>query len=158
MMAAVMTSLGAMASGARAQSIEPPPGSRLVLQVNGVGVQIYDCFEGGWTLNGPQADLFDSTGKKVGTHFKGPGWKLTDGSEVHARPSAMRPAPTADAVAWVLLAATEHLGAGTLITVDYITRTDTKGGAAPSSGCGAANQGAEVRVKYSGVYRFYSNK
>ncbi|HWZ58695.1 MAG TPA: DUF3455 domain-containing protein, partial [Gemmatimonadaceae bacterium] len=81
--------------------------------------------------------------------------KLTDGSEVHAKPSASHPAPDAGAVAWLLLAATDHLGAGTLSSVDYITRTDTKGGAAPATGCDAAHRGAEERVRYSAVYRFY---
>jgi hypothetical protein len=121
-------------------------------------VQIYTCGDGGWTLVGPQADLIDSTGKKIGTHFKGPGWKLADGSEVHARPSTMRQSPDAGSVAWLLLKATEHAGAGTLVMADYITRTDTKGGAAPSSSCGAANQGAEARVHYSAIYRFYSSR
>jgi hypothetical protein len=157
-MSAVASLWAATRVGAQSKSLEPPPGSRLVLQVNGVGVQIYQCGDGGWTLTEPRADLLDSTGKKIGTHFKGPGWKLTDGSEVHARPAAVRESPDAGSVAWVLLKATEHAGAGTLITVDYITRTDTKGGAAPSSVCGAPNQGAEARVHYSAVYRFYSNR
>jgi hypothetical protein len=154
--AVVVASLCGGAS-VRGQSLEPPAGSQLLLRVDGVGVQVYTCADGGWTLAGPQADLFDTTGRQVGTHFKGPGWKLSDGSEVHAKPSASHPAPDAGAVAWLLLAATDHLGAGTLSSVDYVTRTDTKGGAAPSSGCDAAHRGAEVRMRYSAVYRFYGH-
>jgi Protein of unknown function (DUF3455) len=145
------------ASGARAgaQSVEPPSGARLLLQVDGVGVQVYSCADAGWTLAGPDAALFDSTGRQVGTHFKGPGWKLADGSEVHAKATTSHAAPDAGAVAWLLLTATDHAGAGTLTAADYVTRTDTRGGAAPSSGCDAAHRGAEVRMRYSAVYRFY---
>jgi len=142
-------------AGAQSASLEPPAGSRLLLQVDGVGVQVYRCASGAWTLFGPDAALFDSTGRQVGTHFKGPGWKLADGSEVHAKVASSHPAPDAGAVAWLLLAATDHLGAGTLALADYVTRTDTRGGAAPASGCDAAHDGAEVRMRYSAVYRFY---
>jgi len=154
LVAALSLCVGASAR-AQSPSLEPPAGSRLLLTVTGVGVQIYGCGESGWALTGPEADLLDSMGRKVGTHFKGPAWKLADGSEVHAKPSASHPAPDAGAVAWLLLAATDHLGAGTLSSVDYITRTDTKGGAAPATGCDAAHRGAEERVRYSAVYRFY---
>jgi hypothetical protein len=165
-MAAVCGASGAASRIARAQapsspssssptSIAPPASARLLLQVDGVGVQVYSCGDAGWTLAGPDASLFDSTGRQVGTHFKGPGWKLADGSEVHAKLSASHAAPEPGNAAWLLLAATDHLGAGTLSSVDYVTRTDTRGGVAPSSGCDDAHRGAEVRIRYSAVYRFY---
>jgi hypothetical protein len=148
--------LCAVSAGAGAQtSLEPPAGSRLLLQVDGVGVQVYACADAGWTLAGPDAALFDSTGRQVGTHFKGPGWKLADGSEVHAKAAASHPAHESGAVDWLLLTVTEHAGTGTLSTATSVTRTDTKGGAAPASGCDAAHRGAEVRMRYAAVYRFY---
>jgi hypothetical protein len=148
--------LCAVSASAGAQtSLEPPAGSRLLLQVDGVGVQVYTCADAGWTLAGPDAALFDSTGRQVGTHFKGPGWKLADGSEVHAKAAATRPSPEPGAVAWLLLSVTEHAGTGTLSPATSVTRTDTKGGAAPASGCDAAHRGAEVRMRYAAVYRFY---
>jgi hypothetical protein len=135
--------------------LEPPAGSRLLLEAKGVGVQVYDCGAAGWMLVGPDASLLDASGRQVGTHFKGPGWKLADGSEVHAKPSSTRPAPEPGNVPWVLLTATDHLGAGTLTRAEYVTRTDTRGGVAPASGCDDAHRGTEVRVQYSAVYRFY---
>jgi Protein of unknown function (DUF3455) len=156
LVAVLAAALSAASVCASAQtSLEPPAGSRLLLQVDGVGVQVYACADAGWTLVGPDAGLFDSTGRQVGTHFKGPGWKLADGSEVHAKVSASHASPDAGAVAWLLLTVTEHAGTGTLSPATAVTRTDTKGGAAPSSGCDAAHRGAEVRMRYAAVYRFY---
>jgi hypothetical protein len=45
-------------------------------------VQIYSCSGTAWTLVAPRADLYDSRGKLVATHFAGPTWQAKDGSSV----------------------------------------------------------------------------
>jgi len=55
----------------------------------------------------------------------------------------------------LLLKATDTQGHGLLTAVNYIIRSETKGGIAPQSGCDAVHAGTTVRVPYSAVYTFY---
>jgi hypothetical protein len=80
---------------------------------------------------------------------------LLDGSEVKGSMAASKPAPEAGAVPWLLVKVVSHNGNGKLGAADYVTRTNTKGGVAPQSGCDAAHQGASAPVPYSATYRFY---
>jgi hypothetical protein len=145
--------------------IDPPPGSTVVLQAKGVGVQIYSCagVQGAfrWTLKAPDAKLFDESGKQIGTHFAGPTWRLTDGSqmqgEVQGELIASRPAPDAGSVPWLLLRARVGTGTGKLAGVAFIQRTETHGGAAPATGCrDPADLDKTMQVPYSARYSFYT--
>jgi Protein of unknown function (DUF3455) len=142
-------------------SIDPPAGEHLLLQLQATGVQIYSCTSDNgataWKLKGPDAKLRDAKGADAGTHFAGPTWKLADGSEVKASPVANKPAPESGAVAWLLLKVASHSGSGKLDQAAYVTRTNTKGGVAPPSGCDAEHQGQETRVPYSATYSFYGH-
>jgi hypothetical protein len=42
--------------------------------------------------------------------------------------------------------------------VEFIRRSDTHGGTAPSTGCDAEHLNAIVRVPYTATYTFYSAK
>ncbi len=68
------------------KNLKPPPSETLLLKAVGNGRQIYSCGvkEGkfAWTLERPQADLFDARGNRIGRHYKGPTWEATDGSKV----------------------------------------------------------------------------
>ena len=138
----------------------PPRGSTPLLELVADGVQIYTCEpkEGGfvWSFKAPEADLFDTHGRQVGTHFAGPTWKLDDGSEVVGEVSAKADAPEPQAIQWLLLRAKSHQGSGALSTVAYIRRTETKGGLAPSAGCDAGHLSQQARMRYSATYQFYS--
>lgn len=140
-------------------SIEPPAGEKLILELHGDGVQIYTCTLDNTTLNwkfqGPEAKLTHADGSNAGTHYAGPTWKLLDGSEVKGSMVGTKPAPEAASIPWLLLKIASHAGSGKLQSVDYITRTDTKGGVAPSTGCDSAHQNQQARVPYTGTYRFY---
>lgn len=146
-------------SPAPAVSIEPPSGEHLLLEVQAEGVQNYSCVtENGasaWKFQGPEAKLTTSTGSPAGSHFAGPTWRLLDGSEVKGSMAASKPAPEAGAVPWLLVKVVSHNGNGKLGAAEYVTRTNTKGGVAPQSGCDAAHQGAAAPVPYSATYRFY---
>jgi hypothetical protein len=140
-------------------SIEPPSGEKLILEVEAEGVQIYDCaVDNGnpvWRFQGPEAKLKSTSGSPTGTHFAGPTWKLLDGSEVKGSMVSTKPATEPGAVAWLLLRVVGNKGEGQLRTAEYITRTNTKGGVAPATGCDSSHQGEQVRVPYSATYKFY---
>src|SRR4051812_14649870 len=51
-----------------------------------------------WVLQAPDAILLDyQTGKKVGTHTKGPAWESSQGSKVEGKVVANAPAPNPSA-------------------------------------------------------------
>ena len=134
-------------------SIDLPPGNHeLLLEAKGEGVQIYTCADGKWTLKSPDAKLLDPQGSVIGTHFAGPTWKLTDGSEVKGKAIATQPSPEADSAPWLLIQAVPGSGSGQFADVDFIRRTETHGGAAPKETC----TGGESRQPYTATYSFYS--
>jgi hypothetical protein len=132
-------------------SIDAPSGAQLLLSAKGEGSQVYTCTSGHWTLKAPDAKLFDENGKQIGTHFAGPTWKLSDGSEVQGKAIANQPSPDSGSVAWLLLEALPASGSGQLAHVTYIRRTETHGGAAPKEACTSG----ELSVPYTAQYSFY---
>jgi Protein of unknown function (DUF3455) len=144
------------------QALQPPANEQLVVQVHAKGDQIYSCkvdgAQAGWTLKGPEAQLFDKDGKAFGKHFAGPSWEASDGSRVVGKAAANAPSPDANSIPWLLVKVVSHEGQGVLTQVASIQRINTKGGKAPGSGCDAAHAGQEVRVAYSADYLFFAPK
>jgi hypothetical protein len=136
------------------------------LQVLGKGVQIYSCQPSvqpagtafAWKLKGPEAVLLSEDGKVVGKHFAGPSWQANDGSTIVGEAVVASPAPAPGAIPWLVLHVKSSSGAGLFANVAYVTRTATKGGAAPASGCDAADADAETKVAYSATYSFFPQK
>jgi hypothetical protein len=124
-----------------------PEGQRAVLTVSAKGVQIYSCEQGQWVFQAPEATLFDSSGKEVGTHSAGPVWTFHDGRQVKGQVVSKSDAPAAGDIPWLLLK-----GVGSF---EYVRRSETHGGVAPAGGCEA---GKTVRVEYSASYTFYAGK
>jgi hypothetical protein len=145
-----------------------PPGLEVQPQENWVntlsarGVQIYECRNDGgplrWTLLAPDADLFESNGRLFGHHGAGPSWKAADGSLVVGKVLTRADAPVAGAIPWLLLETRSTAGKGALDTVTLIRRVNTRGGAAPGTGCSTQSQGAQVRVPYTADYVLYSGR
>jgi hypothetical protein len=135
-------------------SVDAPPGTRLLLSATGDGSQIYTCSDGHWVLKAPDAKLLGEHGQVIGSHFAGPTWRLTDGSEVRGKAIGSRPAPEVSSVPWLLIQAVAGSGSGRLVSVLYIRRTETHGGAAPSKPCTSG----EERVPYTAKYSFYTAK
>jgi hypothetical protein len=139
--------------------LKQPEGQALAAEAHAKGFQIYTCKNDGnaynWMLKGPDAELFDKAGKKVGRHFAGPTWEWNDKSQVTAKTVTSAPSPDADSVAWLLLVAVGHSGEGLLANVTNIQRLNTKGGKAPAGGCDAAHGGQETRAAYTADYFFY---
>jgi Protein of unknown function (DUF3455) len=142
------------------QRVAAPAGARLVLETAAQGVQIYTCENAGdgyrWTFIAPDAALFDETGRQIGTHFAGPSWQLLDTSKIIGEVVAQAPAPEPHAIAWLLLRAKSHEGSGVLAGAELVRRTDTLGGAAPSTACDAAQAGTQARMRYTAHYLFYA--
>jgi hypothetical protein len=62
---------------------------------------------------GPEANLSNEQGRRIGTHFGGPIWKLDDGSAVAGEVIARTDAPEPGAIQWLLLRSKSHEGSGT---------------------------------------------
>jgi hypothetical protein len=109
-----------------------------------------------WVFVAPQADLYDITNKKIGTHSAGPTWQLSAMDSIYAQhlaPPRTAPSPDAGSIDWLLLIPKAgKTPTGIFAEVDYIHRIDTKGGKAPSQLPASANETAEVN--YTAIYRF----
>ncbi len=155
-----MIFLFACATQAQAPDATMPPATQhAVLTVQGQGVQIYTCKavagSAQWVFVAPAARLFDANGVEVGSHGDGPIWHLQDGSSVLGKLVAKTPSPDKPSIPWLLLKADGTSGTGQLVSVEFIRRSETKSGAAPSGPC---DTGGFARVPYSATYTFYSSK
>ncbi len=142
-------------------AIQPPPGEEVVLLAHASGSQIYTCQTGAdgkftWTLKAPDAELKDEKGKVIGSHFAGPTWKLSDGSEVTGKAVAHVDSPDAGSVQWLLLSVVGHAGKGLLTNVATIQRVHTHGGRPPADGCDPSHLNAETKSSYTADYYFYA--
>ncbi len=142
-----------------------PANQTPALVLTAKGVQIYECravagesgkFE--WAFKAPEADLFDATGHKVGKHYAGPTWELTDGGKVVGKLKAKADAPDGKGIPWLLLDVTAREGGGVMSTVQNIQRITTVGGRAPAEAADQTKAGQERRVEYTATYVFYAVK
>jgi Protein of unknown function (DUF3455) len=135
-------------SAAAADALAPPAGERHAFTLTARGVQIYECRPAdgdvagapSWVFVAPQAELFDASGRSVGTHGAGPHWQANDGSRI------------VGAIPWLLLVAHGRSGHGLFADVHSIQRVDTRGGSAPAGPCTASQL---LRVPYSAAYHFF---
>ncbi|HET9747637.1 MAG TPA: DUF3455 domain-containing protein [Chitinophagaceae bacterium] len=141
-----------------------PNGNTRVATYYGLGVQKYkarikagsDPVAYEWVFVAPQADLYDITNTKVGTHGAGPFWTTSSSDSIfaqHFTPARTAPSEDPESIDWLLL----KPKAGTTPTgifaeVDYIQRIATKGGKAPLTPPASITDTADV--KYKTVYRF----
>jgi hypothetical protein len=148
-------------SSAIPPGLEVPANQAMALTLTGRGVQIYKCsavpgaankFE--WILKGPEANLFDADGRKVGRHFAGPTWELNDGGKVIGRVKAKAAAPDGKGIPWLLLDAVQASGA-IMGKVQSIQRIETVGGKEPAELADASKLDQEKQVEYSATYKFY---
>jgi hypothetical protein len=140
----------------------PPPSQHPILTVTGKGAQIYTCQQSAtgpqWVFQAPEATLIDSSGNNVGNHGAGPIWTSKDGSAVKGELLQKSASPEANAIPWLLLKASGVSGSGIMTKVEFIRRSDTAGGIAPTTGCDAQHLNATARIPYTATYTFYSAK
>jgi hypothetical protein len=157
----ILTAILSIATAATAQNpTTPPPSQHPILTATGKGVQIYTCQQSAagpqWVFQAPEAKLLDASGKPIGAHGAGPIWKSNDGSTVKGELLKKSPSPEATSIPWLLLKAASPSGSGIMTRVEYIRRSDTHGGASPTTGCDAQHLNAVSRVPYTATYTFYS--
>lgn len=140
-----------------------PSGNKRIATYYATGVQKYKAqlkaggSEYEWVFVAPQADLYDVTNNKIGTHTAGPSWQLLSPSTDSIFAQAFSPAKTAPGgegnIDWLLLKPkTGKTPTGIFAPVSYIQRIVTSGGRAPVNPPTAADQ--TVDVPYTAVYRF----
>ena len=111
-----------------------------------------------WAFVAPEANLYDATNAKVGTHSAGPTWQLspatTDslyGQQFSPPKSAASPDPTS--IDWLqLMPKTGKVPTGIFANVSYVQRIATTGGKAPATL--PVSAGETIDVKYTAIYRF----
>jgi hypothetical protein len=146
-------------------NLKPSMNQSLAMVVPAKGVQIYECratrdragaYE--WVFVAPEADLFDTSGKKIGRHYAGPQWESTDGSKIAGTVKERTDAPRAEAIPWLLLV-TNSVGAqGSFSKTTGVQRVNTIGGVAPKSGCSQSAVGMTARIPYTADYYFLADK
>lgn len=141
-------------------SLQPGANQALSLVVPARGYQVYECRANPdragaleWAFVAPDADLYDTAGRKIGTHYAGPHWEAADGSKVVGKVTRRADAPETGAIPWLLLEAKSVGHAGAFSRVTSIQRVATVGGVAPAGGC--TQVGATSRVPYTADYYFF---
>jgi Protein of unknown function (DUF3455) len=137
--------------------IQVDEGNKVFLVGHAVGVQIYTCNGSTWSSAVPRANLYDDYGKLIITHFRGPTWRATDGSQ--AVGTVVDKVNLDDtAIDWVLLSTTTTPGldGDRLVDTTFIQRIHTAGGhTPPAADCNAATAGKVVEVPYTADYVFW---
>ena len=145
--------------------LKPRANESLAMIVPAKGVQIYECrakkdqagtYE--WAFVAPEADLFDTSGKKIGRHYAGPHWESTDGSKIAGTMKERADSPRADAIPWLLLITKSVGPEGSFSKITAIQRVNTIGGVAPESGCSQSTVGTTVRIPYTADYYLLTEK
>jgi hypothetical protein len=145
--------------------LKPGANESLAMIVSAKGVQIYECrakkdqagsYE--WAFVAPEADLFDTSGKKIGRHYAGPHWESVDGSKIAGTVKASTDAPQADTIAWLLLVTKSVGSQGSFSKITSIQRVNTAGGVAPKTGCSQSTVGTTARMPYAADYYFLTEK
>ena len=145
--------------------LKPRANESLVMIVPAKGVQIYQCrakkdqagsYE--WAFVAPEADLFDTSGRKIGRHYAGPHWESTDGSKVAGTVKESTDAPQADAIPWLLLDTKSVGSQGSFSKVTSIQRVNTVAGVAPKTGCSQSTVGTTARIPYAADYYLLTEK
>lgn len=152
--------LGALLGNAAAgfaSGIETPPGEAPLMTVSAHGVQIYECRAAGgeapaWVFVAPEAELFDTNGRRIGSHGAGPFWLHEDGSRFTGKLRSKAESPRPRTIPWLLLTATPQGPEGAFSRVSSVQRLNTVDGQPPDDGCSAGTLGKRVHMAYRADY------
>ena len=143
-------------------AVQVPAGQQVAMDTVGTGTITYACkakkgdataYE--WTFMGPDAQLSNRQGQRVGRYYGPPAtWESTDGSKVTATQLAVAPAGAGN-IPMQLVRANPAMGQGAMQGVTYIQRLAVQGGAAPMALCNASTAGQQQTVNYQADYTFW---
>jgi hypothetical protein len=167
--AAALTACGSMSPSsmmkfsqdALPDAVKVPTGHAVALETVGTGEITYECrtkagttaYE--WVFVGPQADLKNRSGAKIGTYYGPPAtWAADDGSKITGAQVAVAPS-SAGNIPFQLVKANPAMGNGAMTGITYVQRVATMGGVAPASTCDASTMGRKEIVKYQADYIFW---
>lgn len=159
---AVVLAVGCLATVSASPGAAERPWGKEVLRLTAKGVQTYQCEAGSdgkliWKFTGPKADLFDTKGGQVGTHYAreaSPMWEIK-GHTVAGTKVRQRASTTTGAIPELQLAAKPGAGEGAFKDVTFIERLNTVGGALPAIDA-TSKDGDKAEVPYSAEYVFYA--
>jgi uncharacterized protein DUF3455 len=132
-------------------------GNKVFLVGHALGVQIYTCNGSTWSSAVPRANLYNSNGKLIITHFRGPTWQAKDGSQAVGT-VVNKVNLDRTAIDWVLLSTTTTPGpyGDRLVDTTFIQRIHTAGGLTPpAADCNATAAGKVVEAPYTADYVFW---
>jgi hypothetical protein len=145
--------------------LKPRANESLAMIVSAKGVQIYQCREKKdqagsyeWAFVAPEADLFDTSERKIGKHYAGPHWESPDGSKIAGTVKESTDAPQTDAIPWLLLVTKSVGPQGSFSKITGIQRVNTVGGVAPKTGCNQSTVGTTARIPYAADYYFLTEQ
>jgi hypothetical protein len=148
-----------LAAGLRAPANEEPS-----FMLSGNGVYIYQCRQSPldpnayeWGFVAPDATLYEGSRTTARHATVGLYESSSDRSSLSGVVRASQAAGTRN-LPWVLMRAQPLSESGLFANVTSIQRVNTVGGAAPTTGCGPDNTGAEQRVAYQADYYFYKRR
>jgi hypothetical protein len=134
-------------------AIRVPHGNTRIATMASEGVQTYQCTNGAWTFQQPDA-ILQFNGRAQVLHTRGPVWtSVVDGSSVSATVISSAPSENANAIPQLLLGSTANRGPGLLANVQFVQRLDTTGGLAPTGACA---DGTTASVPYTADYTFWT--
>lgn len=157
--AAAIPEPAGLAAGLRAPATEEPS-----FMLNGNGAYIYQCRQSPldpnayeWGFVAPDATLYDGSRTTARHATVGLYESASDRSSTSG---VVRSSQSAGAtnLPWVLIRAQPLSENGLFANVTSIQRVNTVGGAAPTTGCGPDNTGAEQRVDFRADYYFYKRR
>jgi hypothetical protein len=144
------------------ENLRPAESQVLVATLLARGSQNYECRLGDdgakpqWAFVAPEADLYDSSGRRVGSHYQGPRWQGLDGSKILGTTVSRAESPSPTSIPWLLLSARSEGAKGSFSDVTSVQRLNTVGGTSPPpSECAAAKLGEIRRVAYTAEYVFF---
>jgi len=148
-----------LAAAIRATADEEPA---FVLSAS--GAHVYQCKATpndpnayAWYFTAPDATLSEGS-RTVGTHKTVNLWESNSDRSSVAGVVKSSQSAGANNLPWTLYRAQPIGTSGMFAGVTSIQRVNTSGGAAPSTGCAAANAGAETRSNFTADYYFYKRR
>ena len=137
------------------------PNEQLAFRLRGNGVNVYQCKTTvanpevyAWYFVAPDATLYDGSHEVARMTSPNQMEALSDTTSVSGFVRAAQSAGPSD-LPWMRASALANGDSGLFAGVTSYQRVNTRGGAAPTTGCSADNVGEEARIAFDADFYFY---